>query len=243
MDVSISITGDGVRRYPPHRHERGEIMTYLSGRGYLYTPEKNYEFEPGTIIFVPPGIVHGSVSENGFCNISIGADFEGLMPGETPVLIRDNREGDGIALAKIIYNNRYADSAFLHSLCTSFACFFARRADFKNDSYAAISAIVEKINNNAFDTMIDLCKILNQSCYSEDYIRAKFKQHIGKTPTEFLTEIRMRRAVFLINVYGKRLSMQEIALKCGYCDYVYFSKRFKKFAGCSPSEYQKRVGV
>ena len=243
MNVSISITSDGVRRYPPHRHEWGEIMTYLSGRGYLYTPEKNYEFEPGTIIFVPPGIVHGSVSENGFRNISIGCDFDGLIVNETPVLICDNQERDGIALAKIIYNNRYADEGLLHSLCTSFACFFMQQTDFKNEAYTAIHEIVEKINNNAFDSMIDLCAILNQSCYSEDYVRAKFKQYIGKTPTEFLTEIRMRRATFLINVYGKRLSMQEIALKCGFCDYVYFSKRFKKIVGCSPSEYLRRIVV
>ena len=244
LNIRIGITADGVKQYPPHKHEFGEIMTYISGSGYLYTPEKNYAFERGTMIFVPPGVVHGSVSEGGFKNISIGGDFDELMLNKEPVSVGNITAQNGISMAKIIYSNRYANDSLLHSLCTAFVCLFMQGVDFEENEVAvSIHEIVNKINDNAFDTRLNLCEILNGSGYSEDYIRAKFRQHTGKTPTEFLTEIRMRRARLLIEIYGKRLAMQEIALRCGYCDYVYFSKRFKKFAGCSPNEYRRRVSV
>ena len=68
--MNIYITEPGIKEYPPHTHEYWEIITYSEGTGYLYTPDKNYHFKPGTVIIVPPHTVHGSVSESGFVNIS-----------------------------------------------------------------------------------------------------------------------------------------------------------------------------
>ena len=78
---------------------------------------------------------------------------------------------------------------------------------------------------------------LQKSGYAEDYIRAQFKKFTGKTPTEFLTKIRIYHACYLIDAYKNTLSLAEIAEKCGYTDYVYFSRRFKHIMGISPREY------
>ena len=76
MDYHISITQDGVISYPMHKHTFCEIMLYLEGNGYLRTDTENIPFESGTAIIVPQNIMHGSVSEKGFKNISIGGDFK-----------------------------------------------------------------------------------------------------------------------------------------------------------------------
>ena len=48
-------------------------------RMYLcYDLKEKIPFKPGSIIIVPPRVTHGSVSQNGFVNISIGGDFTGL---------------------------------------------------------------------------------------------------------------------------------------------------------------------
>ncbi|MBQ9760845.1 MAG: AraC family transcriptional regulator, partial [Clostridia bacterium] len=70
--------------------------------------------------------------------------------------------------------------------------------------------------------------------------RSCFKKITGKTPNEFLTEIRIKHACYLIDIYQDNLSLSEIAEKCGYLDYIYFSKRFKLVTGISPREYRNQ---
>lgn len=71
-------------------------------------------------------------------------------------------------------------------------------------------------------------------------MRSCFKKITGKTPNEFLTEIRIKHACFLIEVYRSELSLSEISEQCGYLDYVYFSKKFKSVTGMSPREYRSQ---
>lgn len=235
--MEIYITEDGTKKYPPHKHLCWEVMIYLFGEGFLYTPKKNYPFKPGTMILVPPKTIHGSVSEKGFKNISIGGDFGNVLFTKSPIAIEDNENKDGISIAKIIYGNRFSGETFLNSLCTSLLCFFAENINFDDNVYSAVYDCVSKINENALDTEIDLQKILASSGYAEDYIRAKFKEYTGKTPTAYLTEIRIKRAKFLIEIYGKNMLLGEIMTKCGFYDYAYFSKKFKEYVGISPKSY------
>jgi AraC-like DNA-binding protein len=37
--------------------------------------------------------------------------------------------------------------------------------------------------------------------------------------------------------YGKSVSLTEVAEKCGFTDYVYFSKKFKAVTGIAPRTY------
>ena len=65
----------------------------MDGNGFLATTQGNISFEKGDIIIVPPRILHGSVSERGFVNISVGGDFNNLFMFDKPVKLFDNNEG------------------------------------------------------------------------------------------------------------------------------------------------------
>ena len=104
----------------------------------------------------------------------------------------------------------------------------------------AVQEIVFEISQGSFDSQIDLALILSESGYSEDYIRSCFKKITGKTPNEFLTDIRIKNACFLIDIYKNKISLSEISERCGYLDYIYFSKRFKSVMGMSPREYRNQ---
>lgn len=77
--------------------------------------------------------------------------------------------------------------------------------------------------------------------FENSYIRRVFKIQTGKTIIQRLEEIRLEKARQLLLEGGYKNS--EIAELTGYCDQYYFSKRFKLFFGCSPTEYQRREWV
>jgi AraC-like DNA-binding protein len=215
-------------------------MLYLDGEGYMRTELGNIPFEAGTIVIVPPNIKHGSISENGFRNISIEGDFEAYFGFDTVKSFEDNETQEGKMLAEMIYENRYGNDTYLASLCTAYVCFLMQRFELDSAMQRSVKKITDEISQNAFDTQIDLTLILSKSGYSEDYIRSCFKKITGKTPSEFLTDIRIKHACFLIDIYKNKISLSEISERCGYLDYIYFSKRFKSVMGMSPREYRNQ---
>ena len=239
MSYTINCTQDGVIRYPMHSHKNYEIMLYLDGKGYMRTELGNIPFEVGTIVIVPPNIKHGSISENGFRNISIEGDFEAYFRFDTVKSFEDNETQEGKMLAEMIYENRYGNDTYLASLCTAYVCFLMQRFELDSSMHRSVKKITDEISQNAFDPQIDLTLILSKSGYSEDYIRSCFKKITGKTPSEFLTDIRIKHACFLIDIYKNKISLSEISERCGYLDYIYFSKKFKAIMGMSPREYKK----
>lgn len=95
-----------------------------------------------------------------------------------------------------------------------------------------ISACCESFSDPLFHT--GLIKIpLNR-----DYFRKLFLNQTGYTPSQFLTAKRMEHARELLAAKPvNRMSIREIAWKCGYEDAYYFSRIFKKHTGVSPKNW------
>ena len=102
MNYTINCTQDGVIRYPTHVHKNYEIMLYLEGEGYMGTDKGKIPFCPGTIIIVPPNIRHGSVSKNGFKNISIEGEFDRCLCFNEVKSLSDSALQEGKMLACMI---------------------------------------------------------------------------------------------------------------------------------------------
>ena len=215
-------------------------MLYLEGEGYMSTDKGKIPFSPGTIIIVPPNIRHGSVSKNGFKNISIEGEFDRCLYFNEVKSLSDSELQEGKMLAWMIYANRYGKNAYIACLCSAYIHFIMQRFEMDSPTQRSVQTIISEISQHAFDSQIDLALILRESGYSEDYIRSCFKKITGKTPSEFLTDIRIKHACFLIDIYKNKISLSEISERCGYLDYIYFSKRFKLVTGMSPREYRNQ---
>jgi hypothetical protein len=181
-DFFISITKTGTKKYPLHQHPKWEIMYYLKGEGYLATQNENIPFKPGGIIIVPPGVTHGSVSQNGFVNISIGGDFSHLLLFDYISVQMDNENRNGERLARLIYDNRYVNIDYLSALCSTYAQFLLHNSNPKKRIIQAIRNIIEQVSASFTDPCFDITALLNQSGYAEDYIRAEFKKSICLSP-------------------------------------------------------------
>ncbi|WP_244552251.1 AraC family transcriptional regulator [Paenibacillus sp. ov031] len=73
---------------------------------------------------------------------------------------------------------------------------------------------------------------------SRSHYSILFKQLTGFSPNEYLSRLRVHRAKELL--IGGSASLREIALKVGYKDEFYLSRRFKQQTGESPSGYTRR---
>ena len=151
----------------------------------------------------------------------------------------DNSEKEGEFLVDMIFKNRFSNPEYLDSLSNALAHFLLQNIQTEKNINVALQDIVNKISEGFYDSNINIGEILNKSGYAEDYIRSEFKTFTGKTPVEFLTELRINHACYLIDIYKNSISLIEIAEKCGYTDYVYFSRRFKHVMGMSPKSYMK----
>ena len=78
--------------------------------------------------------------------------------------------------------------------------------------------------------------IANLSPYH--FIRV-FKAETGKTPYEFLLEIKVEKAIELIK--ARKYTITEIAMMCGFTSSSHFSNVFRKIKGISPTDFIKYI--
>ncbi len=71
---------------------------------------------------------------------------------------------------------------------------------------------------------------------SPDYFTKYFKKITGKTPTEYIADVRINMAIRLI--LDTSLSITEISEKAGFCNINYFDKMFRESTGLTPTEYR-----
>jgi len=65
-----------------------------------------------------------------------------------------------------------------------------------------------------------------------------FEQCFGRTPMDYVRDVRLRRAAQLLQVTG--LSVEGIAGKVGYASRSQFSRAFQDQYGCSPMDFRKQ---
>jgi AraC-like DNA-binding protein len=145
-------------------------------------------------------------------------------------------------------SNREGKLFMLESLCTQIDITLLRKAKNgrltgkhndkaydKNGIKKVIDYFREHYGNNSY-SFLEIADIANLSPYH--LIRA-FKQQTGKTPYEYLVDLKIDKAKELLENY--RYSVTEICFLCGFNNHSHFTTLFKRKVGVPPSEYRNIV--
>lgn len=130
-------------------------------------------------------------------------------------------------------NNAYRASAI------SYEFFMTSMHEAISTIGAKQSIFLEKIHNYALKhlaenvTVDDMAKLANCSKW---HFSRLFTKSAGKSPHQFLLDLRMRFAEELLQTTN--YSVKEIANKCGFEDATYFCKIFRKYFSTSPKRFR-----
>ena len=224
-----------------HQHKEYELHVYTSGNGKTNIDGKEYEVEQGMLVIMPPNIMHGSISYDNLGYYAIKGKCDELLHIDTPIIFKDSEFNDGLNLLQMIFANRYSGQEYFNALCKAFVNFALKNVKALSPLEKAVNKIKNQMSINLQDSSFDVTALLNDSGYAEDYIRASFRKLVGKTPVEFLAELRINHAKTLINVYQHSTPLIDIAISCGFDDYIYFSRKFKQIVGISPKDYKTAI--
>ena len=150
-----------------------------------------------------------------------------------------------VLIKKFIFEYIHKQSGYklmLQSISTELAIEILRqsiidnnnKAAYKNDIKKIIAFLEERYQDNI--TLDDIAKEVNISRY---HLLRVFKSETGKTPFEFLNDIKIEHAKKLL--INKKFNMTEISSLCGFTNASHFSVVFKKKTGSTPSEFKNCI--
>lgn len=106
-------------------------------------------------------------------------------------------------------------------------------------SYSSAKYIIPRIKDyidHYFKDDITLSVLSDKFTIDERYLSRLFKEGIGDNFIAYLNKVRISHAQLLL--VNTEMTIQDISYLCGYNDYFYFTKVYKKITGISPSKYR-----
>lgn len=107
----------------------------------------------------------------------------------------------------------------------------------KTGSSVTIAYKIMNYLEHHFTEEITVDSIAEAMYLNKNYIAHVFKDETGFSLMNYVISLRINKAKLLLTETGK--SITDVASECGYSDFTYFSKQFKKITGSTPSRFRK----
>jgi AraC-like DNA-binding protein len=88
----------------------------------------------------------------------------------------------------------------------------------------------------SYNKEIDLSKIADEAFFSKFHFMRLFKSTYGKTPHQFLTQVRINKAQELLQ--NDSIKVGDVCFAVGFDSISSFTGLFKRLVGVTPSAYQ-----
>lgn len=239
----------------PHYHEDAEILKVACGRVVIGAGKESINCQNGDIVVFYPNTMHQVCAESDDAEI-ISLSYK-----------TDITNFAGRFLPKVggfqLFEKAHSEYDKMASIFSEVVGLFARKTDtfglemtaslmrfsavFIRDGimtaelqagqsrlYPAFEFIEQNLGSvikiSDFETLLNL---------SKEHIIRLFKSETGKTPTEFILDFKIKRAVEMLK--EGRASITEISENLGFSNPSHFSKVFKVRVNMTPREYKNSL--
>ncbi|MCI1210190.1 MAG: AraC family transcriptional regulator [Treponema sp.] len=259
-----SDTGSPLYNLPVHWHLDYEIIHVLKGNYPIFLNNKECYLKENELCFIRDGILHGDGhKKNGSIYESIVFDPHLLR---NPTYAQD-RFLNELMEHRIIIQERFTDadtdvySAALslfkvmkdeppgYELLTVGALMnffgyirqkklYTENSEGPEKSKARSGQLKAVINllQTQYGSRITLDDMAKTAGMSPKYFCRVFREMTNRTPMEYLNSYRIDQAC--IQLRNSRETLIDIAYNCGFNDFSYFIKTFKRFKGMTPHKYR-----
>ena len=141
----------------------------------------------------------------------------------------------------IMHNNFNSDSVQKnYDNFSSLYKMFSELARISNKSLPpdVLQKALDFIDDNIASPSLCNTQIAEHLKISEVYLRKLFSQKLKISANSYLQTRRIEKAKMLLT--ETPLSITDVSLECGYSCIYYFCNNFKKFVGCTPTEFRNK---
>ncbi len=98
--------------------------------------------------------------------------------------------------------------------------------------------LAKSLIHKHFQNELTLQVLAQEAQVSSKHLIRLFTVHHGMTPTQYIWQIRVKRATDLLIHTG--LTITEVAYQCGFKTSYHFARLFKKLTGLTPTEMRNQ---
>lgn len=250
-----------------HRHNVMEILVFLGGDCEFFCEGKTYSLKRGDVVVIPPDAVHQAIVKN-FDNyqriiISVSQhlidDFISSSPSLKENMMYQKAQGSYVlhlhsknfqdiisSLEEITHRINHSQDNFPFTL--NYLLFQSLQILFNptgsmaklsntNELDQRIVSILEYIETHLTNPDLSLDNVSTYFHLNKYYFSHYFKKNMNLPFYRYISLKRLSYAVTMIK--KNEISIEKIALKCGFSDYSSFYRLFKKEYKLSPKKLQK----
>ncbi|MBQ9773462.1 MAG: helix-turn-helix transcriptional regulator [Clostridia bacterium] len=235
--------------------QRYELEFFTSDTGKTTVDGKSYDITSGSFLCARPGQVRASVFDFRCCYLHLELDeaspYRALLDSIPNFYQIIDCDAYGRLFEELLHHligeGERRDSDYVNAKLLELF-FYLRKDAQRNRNYlehaarhkssdAHLPEAIEFMKTH-YAQPLTLADIAGVTGYSPNYFHHVFSSVMGRTPQQYLLNIRIRHAKYLLAQSEKTLS--EIAYECGFSSQAYFTEQFKKMTYATPRQYRRR---
>jgi len=227
-----------------HKHRFAQFLLYLAGKGVQTIGSKTFEIEPGSLVFVSPGMSHAFRYVGNRPPLCLVIDFDGgaTVARKSGVVRLSQLESGQIKhelsrLIQLYGLGRKAPLIQTSARILSIMGILTAQSRISNREEVKTSGITQRVDRllrQSDGADLSIRELAKRAGYQPDYLNRIFKRESGLTLGQYRARQLVLRAKTLLSQCRR---VQEVADELGFHDQNYFARWFRQQTGEQPRKY------